>query len=336
MLTAITFEEALKLSEDGNRHVLLGNGFSIDCRPDIFLYGKLFEQASFDDIPRAREVFRALSSTDFERVIKALRDFAVVAHIYSGSSVEAASDADVLKEVLVRTIAKSHPARPADIKLDEYAWCKRFLSNFNRIFTVNYDLLLYWALMHEEIEPEVSCDDGFRKPVDDYEASYVTWEPEKSYEQNVYYLHGALHLFDAGTELQKYTWINTGIPLIEQIREALSRNYFPLFVAEGSSSEKYARIRHSDYLAKAYRSFLPITGSLFIHGHSLAPNDEHVLNAIGKGRTDRLFIGLHGDPNSDSNKLVVQKALSLASLRRSKRHSLKVDFYMSETAHVWR
>ena len=68
------------------------------------------------------------------------------------------------------------------------------------------------------MEPDSPCDDGFRKPEDD--APYVTWEPENTYKQNVYYAHGGLHLFDAGAVLQKYTWSNTGIPLIKQIRAA--------------------------------------------------------------------------------------------------------------------
>jgi len=32
---------------------------------------------------------------------------------------------------------------------------------------------------------------------------YVVWYPERSNQQNVYYLHGALHLFDAGAEIKK-------------------------------------------------------------------------------------------------------------------------------------
>jgi hypothetical protein len=332
----LTFAQALDASSNAkHRHLLLGNGFSIACRPDIFLYGKLFERANFDEIPRARKVFDALGSTDFERVIKALRDFAAIAPVYAHASPEAASDADALREVLVRTIARSHPARPADIHAEEYACCKIFLSHFNRIFTVNYDLLLYWTLMQDEIEPDVPCDDGFRKPDDNYDAEYVTWEAENIYGQNIYYLHGALHLFDARSELQKYTWTNTGVPLIDQIREALSRNFFPLFVAEGSSDEKFARVRHSDYLSKAFRSIIPITGALFIYGHSLAENDDHILHMIGKGKTDNLFVSLHGNPESDSNKAIIRKANSLAALRPPNK-PLVVHFFDSDSAHVWR
>ncbi len=179
-------------------------------------------------------------------------------------------DANGLKEVLVQTIADSHPAYPAEISDEEYEACRTFLSHFNTTYSLNYDLLLYWALMHTPEGEHPTSDDGFRKPEDDFEAAYVTWEPGQSHEQNTWFLHGALHVFDAGTEVQKYTWINTGVRLIEQIRDALSRNYFPLFVAEGTSDEKLDRIRHSDYLAKAYRSFCEIQGALFIYGHSVS------------------------------------------------------------------
>ena len=188
--------------------------------------------------------------------------------------------------------------------------------------------------MQNEIEPAIPCDDGFRKPDNIYDAEYVTWEPENTYTQNVYYLHGALHLFDAQSELQKYTWTNTGVPLIDQIRNALTRNFFPLFVAEGTSDEKYARIRHSDYLSKAYRSFIPITGSLFIYGHSLAENDEHILHVIAKGRIENLFVSIHRDPESEANKAIFRKANSLAGFRPPGR-PLNVHLFDAESAHAW-
>ena len=79
--------------------------------------------------------------------------------------------------------------------------------------------------MHTEGKANPSSDDGFRKPPYDYKVDYVTWDPGQSHDRNVWYLHGALHVFDTGIEIQKYTWVNTGIRLIEQVRDALSRDY---------------------------------------------------------------------------------------------------------------
>ena len=339
MPTIISFANALDETESGKRHILLGNGFSIACRPNIFQYIKLFEQAKFKNLPRAKALFNALGTTDFERVIRALRDFAVLAPTYypkgASGGRHAAADADMLREVLVQTIADSHPSRPDDIKKTEYASAKAFLFHFKRIFTLNYDLLLYWTLMRNEIAPVIPCDDGFRKPEGDPEAGYVTWEPENSFDQNVYYLHGALHLFDAGSELQKYTWVNTGVALIDQIRKALAENKFPEFVSEGSNVEKFTHIRHSDYLSKAYRSFLQIGGSLFVYGHGMAENDEHILRAIEHNKVSALYVSIYGDPASTINKHIIRRASAMPA-RRKNRQKLKVNFFSADTTPVWK
>ena len=75
-MALLTFQEAIQESEGYNRrHVLLGNGFSIACRPHIFAYGKLYEQADFSNISQTvRLAFEALETQDFEKAIKALRD----------------------------------------------------------------------------------------------------------------------------------------------------------------------------------------------------------------------------------------------------------------------
>lgn len=342
-MAAMTFAEAINASaEYSKRHLLLGNGFSIACRPDIFRYGKLFEQADFSALSdSAKSAFSVLHTTDFERVIKALRDSAAIAALYGVTDAQVYAmrrDADALKELLVQTIAQSHPALPDDITDDEYAACQRFLANFHTTYTFNYDLLLYWTHMHRENRADVQADDGFRTSQSDIESGipseYVVWESSQSHDQNMWFLHGALHVFDSGTEIQKYTWNRTGIRLIEQIREALSRDFFPLFVAEGASAEKLERIRHSDYLAKAYRSFQEIQHCLFVFGHSLAANDEHYLHLIEQGKLTHIFVGLYGDPESSMNRQIVERAKAMSLARRRKRE-LRVDFYDSASAHVW-
>jgi hypothetical protein len=336
----LTFEEALTDSHRlSRRHVLLGNGFSIACRPDIFLYGKLYEQADFSKLsPTAKKAFEALGTQDFERVIKALRDTKAIVEAYDGvpqAFIDTLqSDADGLRELLVETIAHSHPAWPGAISDEEYAQCRAFIANFNTVYTFNYDLLLYWAQMHADEGIAPISDDGFRKSDVDYDAAYVVWESSKSHEQNTWFLHGALHVFDGGTEIQKYTWVNTGVRVVDQIRNALKKGYFPLFVSEGTSAEKLERIRHSDYLAKAYRSFSEITGALFIYGHSLAENDEHYLKRIEKGKVSQLYIGLHGDPDSASNKRIVRRADQMANNRR-RGATLSISYFASSTARVW-
>ncbi len=343
----LSFNEAIQHSTtEKHRHIFLGNGFSRACKEDIFAYDALFERADFANLSgNAKKLFEALKTTDFEVVIKALRSASKITKVYLSDSPKVAEimseDADTLREVLVSAIAGSHPELLSEISDKSYIACKIFLSNFERVFTLNYDLLLYWAVMQKELMPAVKSNDGFSTP--EYgECEYVTWEIENSYSQNIYYLHGALHLFDAGSELQKYTWINTGIKLTEQINTALIIEKYPMFVAEGSSEEKLERIKHHAYLTKAFDSFSRIGGALFIYGHSLATNDEHFLHLIEKGKITKLYIGIYGDPDSLTNKHIFERAnemreyrMNLAATRRRRPPELEVFFYEAQTAHPW-
>jgi Domain of unknown function (DUF4917) len=337
MPETITFQQALERAIEPC-HALLGNGFSRACRDGIFSYSALFDQANFEGLsPAARNAFGALDTTDFEVVIRALKQAALLAGVYLEDDPALAQrmngDANGLRELLASTIAASHPDRPSDISEEQYAACRTFLSNFERIYTLNYDLLMYWALMQAEIEPLIKSDDGFREP-DDGPAEYVTWDVQKTGQQNIFYLHGGLHIFDAGAELQKFTWCNTGIALIDQIRQALDTNRFPLFVAEGSHDSKLDRIQHSGFLNRSYRSFAEIGGSLFVFGLSFGEADEHILKLLDRGKVKQAFVGLHGDPNSERNLRIAARA-ELMRTRRPPKRPLIVEFYESDSANAW-
>ncbi len=350
--TILTFAEAIEdSSQFTKRHLLLGNGFSIACRPNIFSYGSLFDQADFSANPNLREVFKRVGTTDFEQVIKMLEDASKVVSVYSDDTEEMAAkmaeDAESLKEILIQTVANNHPHIPNDIPDEQFWACRRFLAHFlgdenrnGKVYTLNYDLLLYWALMHEDEEGRpinLATNDGFGRD-ENTEPEYVTWMGEsKSHEQRVHYLHGALHLYDAGAELQKYTWINTGLPLLDQVRAAMQAGKYPLFVAEGESEQKLAKIRHSAYLHHSYKSFAQQmrtqNDALFIFGHSLAPNDQHILRKIAKGRIRKLYISLYGDPKDENNQRIIQSAHLIAE-HRNERDPLEIAYYDAQSANV--
>lgn len=130
-----------------HRHALLGNGFSIACRSNIFTYGSLLERADFRDVPYARRLFETLGTTDFEVVIQTLVQASRVTSVYPHADPslisQLARDADALKTVLVKAIAQNHPDLHNEIDNEEYRRCRAFLSNFKHIYTLNYDLLLY-------------------------------------------------------------------------------------------------------------------------------------------------------------------------------------------------
>ncbi|MCP5122904.1 MAG: DUF4917 family protein [Pseudomonadales bacterium] len=342
MGTLLTFQEAIEKTHGQKPNVLLGNGFSQACRPDIFAYGALFDRANFGALSdHARGAFDVLGTTDFEIVMEALKSASKLVALYDEDdeflAAKLAYDAESLRDVLVTAIASSHPASPLDIEESAYLACRYFLSRFDTIYSLNYDLLLYWTLMHEDNkqnEPfRLKCDDGFRTPADG-ETDYVTWEIENSNTQNIYYLHGALHLFDAGLELQKYTWCNTGVRIIDQVRNALENGYYPLFVAEGSSEQKLTRIKHHGYLSRGLRSIGNVRKPLFIYGLSMGSSDDHILKLIKNGGVSQLFVSIYGEPDLKPNQEIMQRANALAA-GRGIRNRLEVHFFDAASAKAW-
>jgi hypothetical protein len=350
----LKFEEAIVDSSDcAKRHLLLGNGFSIASRADIFHYASLYDEADFSEMPEAKQVFETLGTKDFEVAIKALERGSQILPLYLPGNVvvpaKMSAHAIELKDLLVSTIAKNHPDLPASIPDEKFWACRKFLNIFlgaandGQVYTLNYDLLLYWTLMHGD-QPfgenfNLAKNDGFGNDEDDPNADYVVWQGEiAAHSARVHFLHGALHLFDAGSELQKYTWVRKGVPLITQARAAMERDAFPLFVAEGTSIQKKNKIRHNAYL---YQSFKQLTANattgthcFFMFGHSLAETDDHILARLGRGRFKKLYVGLFGDPDSNENKKIIERANALSAMR-SERFPLKVAFYNSSTANVW-
>ena len=79
---------------------------------------------------------------------------------------------------------------------------------------------------------------------------------------------------------------------------------------------------------------MSIGGTLFIYGHSLDPNDEHIIRLIPKSNVKQLFVSIYGDDNSEDNQRIITRANSLA-LERKKRTPLEVDFYQAETVNAW-
>lgn len=357
MIQVMNFQEAIADSEQfSKRHLLLGNGFSIACRADIFHYESLFNEADFSGAPELENVFNALDTQDFEIAIRSLENGAKLLPIYSEHGELAAAQmlehADLLKDILLQTIAGNHPEGPFDIDDEKFLGCRKFLNHFIGmdapkgcyVFTLNYDLLLYWSMMNQTDSDAgdsvvLNRRDGFDNDEDNLDADYVVWQGETgAHKPNYYFLHGALHLFDSGSELQKYTWIRSGERLIEQARDAVSNDKFPLFVAEGTSKQKKNKIRHNAYLYQGYKVLTANAEQakhcFFIFGHSLAKNDDHILMRLARGKFGKLYIGLHGSPESADNQTIIARANALAAMRKGN-YPLELEFFDTQTANVW-
>lgn len=336
-----TFDECLQEAQkttSKQNHLILGNGFSVALFPSIFNYKTLADGIESSDV---KNIFKQMNTNDFEFVLSKFKTTLDVLKNYPDSSnlySQIKKDSDALKNTLIRVISKFHPSDPNKITEEQYFSCYQFLKNFDngKKYTFNYDLVLYWVYMFFLNRPDnfhLEIDDGFRTPSDIEDQDIVTWELGGEHKQSLYYLHGALHLFNQGSYIEKYTWINNGKTLKEQIEESVNKNIYPLFIAEGSMEQKISRINRNAYLSRAFASLKSICGNLFIFGHSLRNEDDHVFNCINnKSKIKKIFISIFGDADSPNNKWIIEKIRKWEDNNRNKKEYF---IYQAETAHVW-
>lgn len=339
-----TFQEALSQKVKGKKSLLLGNGFSMAWKASAFSYGSLRKKADLSGLScDGKMLFDALETNDFEIVIERLEAMDRLLSVYdprSSLSTKVANDASIIRDALAKALAVNHPDNVSSIPDQQYVASREFLKHFACIYSVNYDLLLYWSTLQTGVDSlRIAGNDGFGSDPDEPEADWVTWDniATRRY-QTVHYLHGALHLFDAGDRLKKLTWIRTSIPLLNQIRKALDEGHYPLVVTEGSSAQKVAKIEHSAYLSGSYRSLGNIGGHLIVFGHGLGQNDDHILEAIVRSNVLRLSVSMHGNPESQRNQQLQQRARQLADRRHIKsdgKKPLAVDFFDAASASPW-
>ncbi len=317
----MSFQDALQLSGNDNKTVLLGNGFSIAC-DDVFNYRSLLENSNVDNT--IRDIFVRLETADFEVIINRFESAAQLIEMYTNEQEQLISqlrrDSQVLRGEFARVIANKHVNFNRVFRMVivnnmmRECDCLRFLSNFSKIFTTNYDLLLYWSIMRslerswrrrrqnqerELIIPtndEFNPNDGFTRLGDDQPLRYGG-----GIDQNVFYLHGSLFLLQDGFDILKMERdTNEGLNLLPIISNGIRNNeILPLIVLEGSSANKLSKISEHLYLSEALNNLSKLDGSLFIHGHSLDRTDQHIFEAINRGSVTQIFISIINDESAE-------------------------------------
>lgn len=330
-----TFQQCLEIAnKSGRKHLMLGNGFSMALFPTIFNYQQLADKISS---PEIKKLFENIKTNDFEFVMYKLTETLKIIQIYDEHSElynKIERDLISLKQSLIEVIQSSHPDNPSHITEEQYECCREFLSIFDgKKYTFNYDLLLYWVYMHFlthlDKEKRLTCDDGFRHP--ENEQTIVQWEIGNEHQQDIYYLHGALHIFNDHLGIEKYTWIHSGQSISLQVRDSINNGKYPIFISEGTNEHKKARIRENSYLGRSFSSLKGITGNLFIYGHSLRDEDNHVFDVVNKHTgIKKMFISIYGDPHSSNNQKIFEKT----DLWRDE-YNKQIYFFNSDSANVW-
>ena len=194
MENLLTFEQAYNdaKAQGGKISVLLGNGFSMAYDAKRFSFTNLLESAKTSGIiskdSELAKLFANLQTSDFEKVIKILEDGRLVTQIYHPlfNNEKITSDIKSLKKHLVAVITNNHPDKSTDVPEKKSKKCAAFLDKFDRVYTLNYDLLAYWVILQNNL---TKFTDGFGGGDDDF----VTFTESQ---HELIFLHGALHIFE--------------------------------------------------------------------------------------------------------------------------------------------
>lgn len=346
--TMLNYSDVLKSTIGQKRFLLLGNGFSMSYNKDRFSFTSLLESAVsaglIDKESAVYKVFKEFDTKDFEEVVKLLETSVKVLKEYGAISPEDEEkillDSHSLKNYLVDVITNNHPEKITDITDEEFLNSSNFIKDYSRVYTLNYDLLLYWTTIklktfieEEKLENNIlSIADGFYDPYE-YSTDYVVFGNDGA-SQEIFYLHGALHIFDKKSEIIKNTYSRTEKTLKEQTLENLEKDIYPIFVSEGSSDQKKSKIIHNAYLNHCYKSLGSIGAkrkddSLVIFGTLLKRNDTHIREAILKNSVNNIYIGVGSEDEA-------KEFDDFIDYIEKNELNKKVQFYDYRTVTVWR
>lgn len=341
----MNFDEVVSSLQKKRRSIslLIGNGFSMAYDKEIFSYNALYDFLTSQNDSLLNKLFGAIKTRNFELIMQQLDiTLALLDALDSKNELkEQISEASgKLKSALLNSIQELHPEHVFKIPKEKSAACADFLRIFlqseGQIFSTNYDLLLYWVLMRENVHNAV---DGFGRelnnPVEANQGkepdwSELRWGPNVV-DQSVHYLHGALHLFDAGSEILKEEYSGERY-LLQNIEARLADGEYPIFVTAGNGDEKLEHIRHNRYLSYCYDKLSSLDGSLISFGFNFGPYDEHIIEALNRAakygskqppKLWSVYIGAYSQSDVEHIKSIEDK------------FHAKVRIFDAKTANVW-
>lgn len=339
-----TFDDVLasiNKNQGRNFHLLIGNGFSIAYDPKIFSYNALHDFITKLDDKDLSTILGVIETRNFEIIMQHLDNFSAVIAAFGGDpKLKRRIDTAriKLKRSLLDAVKTLHPEHVFKVPQEQSNACSNFLKVFldsgGNIYSTNYDLLLYWVLMRNNIVKHIDgCGKELENPDEFVQADEQIWsEPtwgKYRDDQNVFYLHGALPLFDNGVAITKETY-DTHNYLLQKISARMEKSEYPIFVTAGDGQQKLKHIMHNQYLTYCYESLCEAEGSLVTFGFNFGPYDNHIIEAINRAAKRKppeklfsLYIGVYSEKDRKHIEQIEGK------------FKCKVHIYDAKTAHVW-
>lgn len=293
------------IADDEWPTLLIGNGLSINIWKK-FAYSELHARAQLN--AAAVQLFSDLGTPNFEEVLESL---------WHAGRVSAAlnQDAHAINELyshvrleLVEAIQRVHVhwSRLPSTHLGRIA---AVLDQHRLVFTLNYDLITYWALMSSLIATDIAdflWNNPFN-PADTQLRSNST--------TGLLFLHGGIHLWQDTLTGETGKWTNQQHGgLLSQFGDTLTSypDRLPLIVSEGRSEQKLRAIRRSDYLSFGYQELFENKDPTIVFGASFGLQDAHIVKALRNGARRKICISIL--PVGGPAAVVAAKAIYRANL----------------------
>ncbi len=286
---------------DGWEGILIGNGASQAINAS-FAYRSLYEKAQSSVLEhpltqKDKEVFEHLRTTNFEQALSALSQTQAIGGIFGLNANEVSDAYQRIQKALIEAVHGVHIPW-LELTPDSLASINTALRAYNFVFSTNYDLILYWAIMHN---PDGFKDYFFGERFD--LGNCDIW----SQCTKLLFLHGGLHLYLTSLGTVKRKAGLTGNLLDDFGKPIGQERVIPLFITEGTSDDKRRSIYGNDYLSFAYSKLAHHSGSLVILGQSLDETfDKHLIDAIRSGGSKRIGIGIY-PPSAKRHSIAAMK-----------------------------
>lgn len=298
--------------------LLLGNGFSISCNQNFDLSHLTQQMASNNHIVNNIFQYLKTGNWDIEETMRMLNQS--IGILQCCSQLNSSEFADVINELqrfaqnlknqFIATIQSNHIQ---SIDNDAKESALDFIRTYHCIFTLNYDLLLYWVISHNGLYPFA---DGFGR---DSNGLLIFNHNKPSF----YFLHGALHLFYNKGYIEKLEYMYYTI--LDVIHSKINNNHYPLCVTAGTADEKLEMIKNNYYLSHCFDALRHCSNhNLVVLGTYLKDSDRHIRDAILQSEVRNIFFGISSDDKREE------------LLQNFGGQGKNIFFYDYHTANVWR
>ena len=191
----------------------------------------------------------------------------------------------------------------------------RFLTQFNNVFSLNYDLTLYWASLPINDINRKRIEDCFTQPVthgskqkiDTYAFNDGTDDFREPNGNNskatlLFYPHGNLSIYQTRATKEEKKIEASADLLLSKITDMWRKNGNPVFICEGSSESKLSSISVSKYLTHVFQKELPRhSDSLTIYGWGMGEQDEHIMEQLKTAKYERVAVSIFTGDKSEKS-----------------------------------